>query len=75
MFSVAENNNFLLRLSADQRKKVKRLAKAAGMSVNEYMSKLIDAHYAKDGATLAQLEQMQEDLVTATPLPKAAGKR
>lgn len=67
---------FNLRLNHEQKQRVARLARAAGLSVNEYIARLIDTQFESvDTNKLALLEELQQELINPQPLKKVAAKR
>lgn len=76
MATVNEVEQFNVRLKPNQKKRLERLAKASGKSLNEYIAAIIDAQYELVGdERLAVLEQMQTEMVKPAPIPKATAKR
>lgn len=62
MATMAEIEQFNLRLTSEQKGRLERLARASGVSLNQYIALLIDAQYEAESDTLEKIELLRAQL-------------
>lgn len=75
MATVKEIEQFNVRLSPDQKQRLERLARASGISLNEYIGQLIDSQYESESETIEKIETLRLSLTNAKPERKKVAAR